>query len=407
MTVDQQQRDAITNPPHDRLRAGVARWLLRRIAPHVPVQVVLPDGSTLGPTAPHLPVLEIVNDDFFHRLGVDLKIGLGEAYMAGDWRPRPGHDLADVLTPYAERLLDIVPDWLRRFRKLVEPLHPSHEQNDKSGARSNIARHYDLSNDLFRAFLDETMTYSAADFAGDRPGFGGLATAQHRKIERILDFAGVQSGMRVLEIGTGWGQLALQAAQRGAYVHTITLSKEQAELAQARVDAAGVADHVQIELRDYRDVDGEYDAIVSVEMIEAVGEKFWQTYFDTIVRHLKPGGRFGLQAITMPHDRMLASRHAYTWIHKYIFPGGLIMSVDAIKHHASALQLEQQHSLGLDYAHTLKLWRARFDEQQAVVRGLGFDEVFDRMWEFYLAYSEAGFRAGHLDVWQFGFRKPV
>ena len=409
MTVmsDQQQGDAITNPPRSRLRAGVARWLLMRIAPHVPVNVMLPDGSIVGPKRGDLPVLEILSENFFHRLGVDLKIGLGESFMAGDWRPGPGHDLADVLTPYAERLLDIVPAWMRRFRKLVEPLHPTHEENHKSGARSNIARHYDLSNDLFGAFLDETMTYSAADFAGERPGFDGLAAAQRRKIERILDYAGVSDGTRVLEIGTGWGQLALQAAQRGAFVHTITLSKEQADLAQARIDAAGMADRVRIELRDYRDVEGEYDAVVSVEMIEAVGEKYWQTYFDTIARHLKPGGRFGLQAITMPHDRMLASRHAYTWIHKYIFPGGLIMSVDAIKHHAAALDLEQEHSLGLDYAHTLKLWRARFDEQQAVVRQLDFDEVFDRMWQFYLGYCEAGFRARHLDVWQFGFRKPL
>ena len=277
----------------------------------------------------------------------------------------------------------------------------------KSGARSNIARHYDLSNDLFEAFLDETMTYSAADFNGERPGFEGLAAAQHRKIEAILDFAHVGSGTKLLEIGTGWGQLALQAAERGATVHTITLSQEQARLAQARVDAAGMTDRVTIELRDYRDVQGEYDAIVSVEMIEAVGAKYWATYFDTITRHLRPGGYFGLQAITMPHDRMLASRHAYTWIHKYIFPGGLIPSVEAIREHTPALELEQQRSLGLDYAHTLKLWRSRFDEQQSVVRQLGFDEVFDRMWQYYLAYCEAGFRARHLDVWQFGFRRAT
>lgn len=399
------QVDTITTPPRNAVRAAVARWLLRRIAPHVPVTVKLPDGSHIGPAASNLPVLEILNEDFFHRLGVDLKIGLGESYMAGDWRPGNGHDLADVLTPYAERLLDIVPAWLRRFRKLVEPLHPKHEENDKSGARSNIARHYDLSNDLFEAFLDETMTYSAADFNGERPGFEGLAAAQHRKIEAILDFAHVGPGTKLLEIGTGWGQLALQAAERGATVHTITLSQEQARLAQARVDAARMTDRVTIELRDYRDVQGEYDAIVSVEMIEAVGAKYWATYFDTITRHLRPGGYFGLQAITMPHDRMLASRHAYTWIHKYIFPGGLIPSVEAIHEHTPALELEQQRSLGLDYAHTLKLWRSRFDEQQSVVRQLGFDEVFDRMWQYYLAYCEAGFRARHLDVWQFGFRR--
>lgn len=407
MMEQAQQWDSIARPPRSRVRASVARWLLRRIAAHVPVKVMLPDGSMVGPTDADLPVLEILSDRFFDRLGVDLKIGLGESFMAGEWRPGPGHDLADVLTPYAERLLDIVPQWMRRFRRLVEPLHPSHEENHKSGSRNNIARHYDLSNDLFEAFLDETLTYSAADFAGERPGFDGLADAQRRKIERILDFAGVGAGTRVLEIGTGWGQLAIQAAQRGAIVHTITLSTEQAALARARVDAAGLTELVTIELKDYRDVEGQYDAVVSVEMIEAVGAKYWKTYFDTITKVLKPGGRFGLQAITMPHDRMLASRHAYTWISKYIFPGGLIPSLEAIAEHCGELQLVDRHSLGLDYAHTLKLWRERFNENQPKVRALGFDGIFDLMWQFYLAYSEAGFRARHLDVWQLGMQKTA
>ena len=400
-----QQWDSIANPPRSRVRAAVARWLLKRMAAHVQVKVMLPDGSMVGPRDEGLPVLEILSDRFFDRLGVDLKIGLGESFMAGEWRPGPGHDLADVLTPYAERLLDIVPAWMRRFRRWVEPTHPAAEENHKEGARSNIARHYDLSNDLFSNFLDSTMTYSAADFGGERPGFDALADAQRRKIERVLDFAGVRSGMRILEIGTGWGQLALQAAQRGAFVHTITLSQEQAALAQERIDKAGLTDRVQIELRDYRDVEGQYDAIVSVEMIEAVGEKYWATYFDTVSKHLKPGGRFGLQAITMPHDRMLASRHAYTWISKYIFPGGLIPSLDAIAHHAHDMHIVDRHSLGLEYAHTLKLWRERFNQNQATIRALGFDETFDKMWQFYLAYSEAGFRARHLDVWQLGLQK--
>lgn len=407
MTNEVQQWESIVNPPRSRVRAAVARWLLKRIAPHVRVKVMLPDGTMVGPHDDGLPVLEILSERFFDRLGVDLKIGLGESFMAGEWRPGPGHDLADVLTPYAERLLDIVPAWMRRFRRWVEPLHPSHEENHKEGARSNIARHYDLSNDLFKSFLDETMTYSAADFGGERPGFEALADAQRRKIERILDYARVGPGMRILEIGTGWGQLALQAAQRGAFVHTITLSKEQAALAQARIDAAGLTSQVHIELRDYRDVEGEYDAIVSVEMIEAVGEKYWATYFDTVSAHLKPGGWFGLQAITMPHDRMLASRHAYTWISKYIFPGGLIPSLEAIAEHGKDLQILDRHSLGLEYGHTLKLWREQFARNQSAVRALGFDETFDKMWQFYLAYSEAGFRAQHLDVWQLGLQKSV
>lgn len=405
--TEQDQWNDIANPPRSRMRAAVARWLLRRIAPHVPVRVLLPDGTAVGPSQQGLPVLEILSDRFFDRLGVDLKIGLGESFMAGEWRPGPGHDLADVLTPYAERLLDIVPAWMRRFRRLIEPLHPAHEENHKEGSRSNIERHYDLSNELFQSFLDETMTYSAADFAGERPDFSGLAAAQHRKIERILDFAGVGPNTQLLEIGTGWGQLALQAAQRGATVHTITLSREQAALAQARIDEAGFTERVTIEIKDYRDVEGQYDAVVSVEMIEAVGSKYWPTYFGAVRHLLKPGGRFGLQAITMPHDRMLASAHAYTWISKYIFPGGLIPSLEAIAEHSGDLHIVDRHSLGLDYAHTLKLWRSRFNANQQHIRSLGFDETFDKMWHYYLAYCEAGFRARHLDVWQLGMQKPA
>jgi cyclopropane-fatty-acyl-phospholipid synthase len=401
---------SIASVPNSPLRAAVAQWLLSRIAPRVPVSVRMPDGSHKGAQRDGLPLFVIERDDLFHRLGADLKIGLGESYMAGDWHPGAGFDLADVLTPYAARLTDLVPAWMRKFRRLFEPLHPHQEENDLSGAKSNISRHYDLSNDLFASFLDETMTYSAAWFDGSQASvkFDGLAAAQHRKIEGVLDFAHVGPGARVLEIGTGWGQLALQAAQRGAHVHTITLSSEQQELAQARIDVAGLTDLVHIELRDYREVQGEYDAVVSVEMIEAVGAKYWPTYFEKVGSLLKPGGFFALQAITMPHDRMLASRHAYTWIHKYVFPGGIIPSVEAISENAyrfGNMKILERRSLGLDYAHTLRLWRERFDAHPESVAQFGFDETFVRMWDFYLAYSEAGFRCGHLDDWQFSMQR--
>ena len=159
-------------------------------------------------------------------------------------------------------------------------------------------------------------------------------------------------------------------------------------------------------MRDYRNLDAEYDAIVSVEMIEAVGEKYWATYFNAIIKHLKQGKRFGLQAITMPHDRMLASKHAYTWIHKYIFPGGIIPSREVIDQYTkSEMSLVDSRSLGMDYAYTLKLWRDRFMANYEKVKELGFDDTFVRMWQYYLAYSEAGFRAKHLEVWQLGFEK--
>jgi cyclopropane-fatty-acyl-phospholipid synthase len=387
-----------------KLRAEVTKLLLKRIAPQVDVRVILPNGEALGPNKPNLPTLRILNNDFFNRLGNDLKIGLGESFMANDWVAEP--DLADVLTPYAEKLLHIVPAWMRKFRKFFEPFQPKHEENHLEGSKSNISRHYDLSNDLFALFLDETLTYSAANFGSDEATFNNLAKAQIRKIEGVLDFAGVKPGMHILEIGTGWGQLAMQAAYRGAKVHTITLSKEQKELAEARIAKAGLSNLITVELRDYRDLEGQYDAVVSVEMIEAVGEKYWPTYFDAISKHLKPGGRFGLQAITMPHDRLLASKHAYTWIHKYIFPGGIIPSREVIDQYTKVeLKLVDSLSIRMGYAETLRLWREKFMENQNKVIALGFDEEFLRMWQYYLAYSEAGFRSGHLDVCQLGFIK--
>jgi cyclopropane-fatty-acyl-phospholipid synthase len=190
-------------------------------------------------------------------------------------------------------------------------------------------------------------------------------------------------------------------------VHSVTLSEEQLVLARQRVAEAGLADQVTIELCDYRAVTGEYDAVVSVEMIEAVGEAFWPVYFATIDRVLAPGGSVGIQAITMPHDRMIASRRTYTWIHKYVFPGGLIPSVQAV--HAVAqgtsLRVVDDLSFGIGYAETLRLWRERFAEKATQVRHLGFDPIFHRMWNFYLAYSEAGFRSRYLDVHQFILRR--
>ena len=386
------------------IRAEVTKLLLKRIAPQVDVRVILPNGDELGPSKSNLPTLRILNDNFFNRLGNDLKIGLGESFMAKDWVAEP--DLAAVLTPYAEKLLNIVPAWMRKFRKFFEPFQPKHEENHLEGSKSNISRHYDLSNDLFALFLDETLTYSAANFGSDEATFNNLAKAQIRKIENVLDFAGVKPGMHILEIGTGWGQLAMQAAYRGAKVHTITLSKEQKALAESRIAKAGLSNLITVELRDYRDLEGQYDAVVSVEMIEAVGEKYWPTYFDAISKHLKPGGRFGLQAITMPHDRLLASKHAYTWIHKYIFPGGIIPSREVIDQYTKVeMKLSDSLSIRMGYAETLRLWREKFMENQAKVIALGFDEEFVRMWQYYLAYSEAGFRSGHLDVWQLGFIK--
>ena len=256
-------------------------------------------------------------------------MAFGEAYVAGDWTPGPGTDLADLLTPFAAKLQDLVPAPLRRMRRVIDRRLPHDTRNTPDGSRTNISAHYDMSNDLFSMFLDETMTYSSAWFSDFE--HESLESAQLRKLDGILDLAGVGDGTRLLEIGSGWGSLAIRAAQRGAQVTTITLSDQQADLANTRIKRLGLDPLVDVRLQDYRDVDGEYDAIVSVEMIEAVGEEFWPSYFSTIDRHLAPGGRVAIQAITMAHDRMLETRNSYGWIQKYIFPGGLIPSIQAIE----------------------------------------------------------------------------
>jgi cyclopropane-fatty-acyl-phospholipid synthase len=304
----------------------------------------------------------------------------------------------------------LVPPPLQVLRRWVDARQPRTERNTVEGARQNIHRHYDLSNDLFAQFLDETMTYSSAWFDDlDAGGGAVLARAQRRKIDAVLDLADVHSGTRLLEIGTGWGELALRAAQRGARVTSLTLSGEQRDLALRRVADAGQSERVRVLLCDYRDATGSFDAVVSVEMIEAVGAEYWPAYFRTIDRLLVPGGRVGLQAITMPHDRMLATRHSYTWIHKYVFPGGQVLSVPAIEQNVAGhtgLRIDRRRELGTHYAHTLRLWRERFVRHWPAIAELGFDETFRRMWEFYLAYSEAGFRGRYLNVWQFGMSKP-
>jgi cyclopropane-fatty-acyl-phospholipid synthase len=368
------------------------------------VSVQFPDGTTIGsggPTDPRMMLHRPVA--FFARLAEDAKIGFGESYMAGDWDAAPTCDLADLLTPFANNLTTLVPKPLQRLRPLVERRQPVSERQTRAQARDNISRHYDLSNDLFTAFLDETMSYSSALFAdGD-----DLATGQRRKINAVLDLAKVRPDSTMLEIGTGWGELAIEAARRGAQVATITLSAEQRDLAQRRATDAGVGDRVQVLLTDYRDVTGLYDAIVSVEMIEAVGMRYWPDFFATLDRLLRPGGSIGLQSITMPHDRMWATRNSYTWIHKYIFPGGIIPSIHAIERalRSTALVISERRDFGRDYATTLGCWRARFLANWPQIAGERFDPVFRRMWEFYLAYCEAGFRAGHLDVSQFSITR--
>ena len=287
--------------------------------------------------------------------------------------------------------------------RLAVRRQPKDDAQTIAGARRNISRHYDLSNDLFALFLDETMTYSSASVRHRRrryPGRGPGTCSPRRSAARSTGCStGPGSGpaagcSRSAPAGASWPSRPRAGARACV---TITISREQQALAARRVAEAGLAAQVSVELRDYRDVDGEFDAICSVEMLEAVGERYWDAYFAALDAHLAPGGRIGLQTITMPHDRMLATRHTYTWIHKYIFPGGLLPSVTAIENSltgATRLRITGREDFGAHYAETLRIWRERFGARADEVAGLGFDEVFNRMWNFYLCYSEAGFRAG-------------
>jgi cyclopropane-fatty-acyl-phospholipid synthase len=404
--IDADRWPDVAMPAGPTVRAAIARALFTAGVAKLPLRVQFPDGRLIGAGAPGDPVMTLNRPrEFFRRVGASGLIGFGESYMAGDW---DSADLTALLTVFAANVGDLVPPWQQRLRQLAVRKHPSDDTQTREGARRNIGRHYDLSNDLFALFLDETMTYSSAEFgtAADGTPIASaplLAEAQRRKIDRLLDRSGVGPGCRVLEIGTGWGELAIRAASRGARVVTVTISREQRALAVRRVAEAGLAGQVSVELRDYRDIEGKFDAICSVEMLEAVGERFWDAYFTALDQHLASGGRIGLQTITMSHDRMLATRRTYTWIQKYIFPGGLLPSVTAIENSLTSstrLRITERDDFGAHYAETLKIWRERFCARAEEVAQLGFDEVFRRMWTFYLAYSEAGFRARYIGVSQ-------
>jgi cyclopropane-fatty-acyl-phospholipid synthase len=377
-------------------RGLVARALLRYATARLPIRIQAPDGSISGGGGAGSPVLAVSNEEnFYRRLGSGTA-GLAEAYMAGDW---DSDDLPGLFTVLAENITTIVPAPLQALRRWYIPRQPPADHATIEGARRNIERHYDLSDDLFALFLGPSMTYSSALFA---PG-DTLTGAQHRKIDTLLDRTGTGPGTTVLEIGTGWGELAIRAAGRGARVTTLTISPSQHAAARRRAKAAGAADRVDVQLRDYRQASGCYDVILSVEMIEAVGERYWPAYFTTIDKLLAPGGRAGLQAITMPHDRMLATRGGHTWIHQYIFPGGQIPSIQAVDdvlRTRTRLRVTADYPMGQHYARTLAAWRNRFQAATVQVSQLGFGPTFQRMWNLYLAYSEAGFRAGYLDVHQ-------
>lgn len=278
-------------------------------------------------------------------------------------------------------------------------------RNSKSGARRNISYHYDLGNAFYERWLDPTMTYSAALFEGSQQD---LESAQRTKYRRLADSLNLKPGDKVLEIGCGWGGFAEVAAREyDVHVHGITLSTEQLAYARARAEKLGLSDRMTFELRDYRDVQGTYDAIASIEMFEAVGERYWPAYFSTLAERLKVGGRAALQIITIDADAFDDYRRHPDFIQRYIFPGGMLPTHEHVLDQAGRVGLTPagERSFALDYARTLAEWRDRFLDAWPEITKLGFDARFKRMWLYYLAYCEGGFRSGNIDVRHFAFQR--
>jgi cyclopropane-fatty-acyl-phospholipid synthase len=384
---------------------GVLR-LLRSIR-HGVLDLHTPDGEhhRFGTPAPGVPHAVCVVHDWsaFAAVLREGDIGFGEAYMAGAWSTPALADLLRLMLANREAVERAIygPWWGALAHRIVHLLR----RNTRSGSRRNIEAHYDLGNAFYRLWLDPSMNYSSAWFDGDptRP----LEEAQHAKVRRALAQAGVRPGARVLEIGCGWGAVAESAVvDDEASIVGVTLSKEQLAWAQSRVAKAGpgAAARADLRLQDYRDIDdAPFDAIVSIEMFEAVGREYWPSYFRTVRRLLAPGGRACIQAITIRDDLFDRYAKSTDFIQRHIFPGGMLPSRAAFEAEAAraGLRVVERFSFGRDYAETLRRWHLRFDAQAPEVRAQGFDERFLRMWRFYMAYCEAAFDAGTTDVVQF------
>ena len=370
--------------------------------------VHMPDGAThqaSGTAHPELHATLCVHDwTTFSATMRTGDIGFAEAFMAGHWTtPHLGDLLRLLLANRAVIEKAIYGTW---WGSLLHRLQHALNRNTRRGSRRNIEAHYDLGNDFYALWLDETMNYSSAWFDGDPAKL--LAEAQAAKLRRAIAATGVQTGERLLEIGCGWGAIAEAAARGGVEVVGLTLSKEQLAWARARLARAGVARHADLRLQDYRDVpDGPFDAIVSIEMFEAVGREYWDSYFQTVRAQLKTGGKACIQAIVIRDDLFERYARSADFIQRYVFPGGMLPSVALFEQHARAagLRVVDRFAFGHDYAETLRRWRHAFIARLDDVRRQGFDDRFVRLWEFYLAYCEAAFDAGNTDVIQFTLQR--
>jgi cyclopropane-fatty-acyl-phospholipid synthase len=389
-----------------RVVAGGFRRVLDRVDSGLAqggIDSTLPDGSRrfLGGRAPGpVPAVRLHSWNALVRLAASGSVGWYKAWELGEWSSPDPVPLFDLFMRNGESLGDTAR--AKGPFRFVNRIAHALRDNDKARARDNIAHHYDLGNDFYRAWLDESMTYSSAVF--EEPAAETLEAAQARKIRLLLDRLKLQPGQKLLEIGCGWGSLAeIAARDYGVEVVGLTLSAEQKAWAERRLDAAGLAVRCRIELTDYRDVRGRYDAVASVEMVEAVGEAWWPAYVQAIADALKPGGRAALQLISIRESLFERYRSSADFIQTYVFPGGMLVSerrFEALAR-AAGLSWEDRRGYGLDYAETLKRWRGRYEA--AVEEGRlpsGFDERFHRLWRYYLMYCEGGFRGGGIDVAQ-------
>jgi cyclopropane-fatty-acyl-phospholipid synthase len=411
LSRDEDQSLPATAPASARVVLG----LLKRIRVGW-LDLQLPDGSTarFGQASsddPHVPRAGLRLHDWAVCSAV-LKsgdIGFAEGYIDGHWSTPDLTALLKLMIANRDLIEGaIYGSWWGRLAYRIRHLL---NRNSKANSRKNIQAHYDLGNEFYRLWLDRTMSYSSAWFEGDlaRP----MVDAQRAKVKRALNEAGVIADgreRRVLEIGCGWGGLAeIAAAEHGAHVTGVTLSTEQLAWAHDRMARAGLSERADLRLQDYRDIQGEpFDAIVSIEMFEAVGREYWPGYFETLSRCLKPGGQACLQTITIHDDLFDRYVKSTDFIQQYVFPGGLLPSDRAFREAASQAGLEVVNAMpfGPDYAETLRRWRADFHAHLEKVQRLGFDERFQHIWEFYLAYCEAAFDMGNTNVVQYTLRKP-
>ncbi len=359
------------------------------------------EGRHPGPVA----VIEVHNPDLFARLIREGDLGFSEAYLDGWWTTPDLQAFMDLVRVCNDALYDGFPGMglVRAFEKMRHRLRG----NSRRQARKNIAAHYDLGNDFYRLWLDETMTYSSALF---RSGQEPMEKAQHQKYESMVDQMGAQPGDHVLEIGCGWGGFAeYAAAERGLRVTGLTISKAQYDYAVERIRAKGLQDRVEIRMQDYRDERGLYDGIASIEMFEAVGEKYWPIYFQVVRDCLKPGRNATLQIITVQDARFKTYRKGVDFLQKYIFPGGMLPSPSALRNEVRRAGLQVQHSIefGEGYSQTLRRWYETFNGRWDEISRLGFDDRFRRMWNLYLTSCAGAFEGGHCDVTQITITRPA